>query len=1004
MLNKYIYIFILFLIPCLGLSQYTNSFHLSINNGLPNNAVRAIFKDSKGIIWIGTDGGLCKYNGRDVEVFTTKDGLSGNKIWAIEEDVNGILWLGCYDNGISYIENGKIEKLKLNDSINTHIRTLLYDRKNDCIYFGTQNGIIIKNKDDISYFNDESIDKVKDDIFVISLQEKDSSIYIYSYYHHPIYKYSPYNQNIQKVECHLDTLVKSISMSYVSKEKDTIYCCNRERVYLIDKDTLVEFKDVGHVFDIVDDEQDNIWLAAWDNSMEGRQGGLFKIQNDSLFDYTKKYNISSRFIWTFFEDTLENNLWIGTEDNGLYIHRETPFEYYDLRNGIKVNDLYFHNGLMWVASEKSLYSMSGSRGVKEYDLDYFRSRVNYYTSSRYISEHSYSTPILLRAWSLGIDKEEHLFLSSDCGFYRYKDNNFDVKGKVFDQFSFYNNKLYTAGWSHIHKLNSDSIYKIEIMNRIIGIAPENVHEIIKRDSVQFYLSWSSGLFMQNASIFSRISKDSLDPFIKAVSFDNKTNIIIAQNSGELIIGKIINNSLNISSRISRSNGLYGITIGWVEYIDSVGLFVGTEKGLNYLSYENYLNKNWDFQLYDDKEGYTAFLSDKSELDKENNIWLNTLNGIIKIKTKNFFTKIKYQNVEIIGVAVNNIDCDSLLFEDNLKLRYDQNSINFYFNRNNYSNADKDVYYYRISKINRDWVKNEGVNKVEFFLLAPGKYEFEVKCKNIHSGNYSNTARYTFEIMNPWYNTALFYGICIITIVFGMWALMYTRIRKVKREEKKEYFISKKISEMEMKALQAQMNPHFVFNTLNGIQNFVIQEETEKALDYIGVFSSLLRETLENASKKHITIREEYEFLQKYLSLELMRYDFLFKYSFNFDSDMNIDKMLIPPMLLQPVIENSLKHGEVQNQENGQICIRFSNHHNILQIEISDNGIGREKSSKKSNNIHNSKGLLILKERVSLVSDSINSGVAVIDLIQGTKVVISIDTQSTKRRAKPSRAL
>ena len=157
---KYILIFYLILLFSeKAVGQYYKTRNYSTNNILPCNSIRAIHKDKTGYLWIGTDCGLCRYDGSKLEIFTSKDGLSGNKIWAITEDKHGFIWFGSYDNGISYYNGKDFKKLELNDTISKKIRCVEYDKLNDCLLFGAHNGLIVRNKGEISFFNNKSLGK-----------------------------------------------------------------------------------------------------------------------------------------------------------------------------------------------------------------------------------------------------------------------------------------------------------------------------------------------------------------------------------------------------------------------------------------------------------------------------------------------------------------------------------------------------------------------------------------------------------------------------------------------------------------------------------------------------------------------------------------------------------------------------------------------------------------------------------------------------------------------------
>ena len=198
-------------------------------------------------------------------------------------------------------------------------------------------------------------------------------------------------------------------------------------------------------------------------------------------------------------------------------------------------------------------------------------------------------------------------------------------------------------------------------------------------------------------------------------------------------------------------------IKWVIRNKKNQLFVGTDKGLNYLHLDSVkTNNKWDFAFFNKKEGYSAYESNYTAEDSDGNIIINTHNGFLKINTNQLLSKNSSKEVVINQLDLFYRKNDSLLNIDNPKLNYDENVLSFYFNKLNFINSDKDIYYYRLKPYSDKWQVNSGENKVNFYNLPNGEYTFQVKCKNINTGIYSNTASYSFVILKPWWNSILFY--------------------------------------------------------------------------------------------------------------------------------------------------------------------------------------------------------------------------------------------------------
>ena len=174
-------------------------------------------------------------------------------------------------------------------------------------------------------------------------------------------------------------------------------------------------------------------------------------------------------------------------------------------------------------------------------------------------------------------------------------------------------------------------------------------------------------------------------------------------------------------------------------------------------------------------------------------------------------------------------------------------------------------------------------------------------------------------------------------------------------------------------LSSQLSPHFIFNSLNSVQYFILDENIEPALDYISEFSHLMRNVLQNSLEDYISISDEIDFLVMYMNLELKRFKNKFTYSIDICDEVDSDDLLIPPMLLQPYIENSIIHGLGLAKEGGVIKISFRSDNEKIICEIEDNGIGREKAEERkklrsSVKIHKSYAMGLTKSRIEVLNE------------------------------------
>ena len=204
----------------------------------------------------------------------------------------------------------------------------------------------------------------------------------------------------------------------------------------------------------------------------------------------------------------------------------------------------------------------------------------------------------------------------------------------------------------------------------------------------------------------------------------------------------------------------------------------------------------------------------------------------------------------------------------------------------------------------------------------------------------------------------------------------------------------------MQALRAQMNPHFIFNSLNSINRFILQNDRAQASEYLTKFSKLVRMILQNSQASLIPVESELESLELYLNLEAVRFNHHFDYKISVPKDMDISALQVPPLILQPYVENAIWHGLMHKEERGQLDVEVSEEDDHLYFKITDNGIGREKAAalaSKSATKHKSMGLRITAHRIAIIQNSqtLTSPVTINDLIDsegsaaGTEVVIKM---------------
>jgi LytS/YehU family sensor histidine kinase len=292
--------------------------------------------------------------------------------------------------------------------------------------------------------------------------------------------------------------------------------------------------------------------------------------------------------------------------------------------------------------------------------------------------------------------------------------------------------------------------------------------------------------------------------------------------------------------------------------------------------------------------------------------------------------------------------------------------------------------------------------LEYPILPPGNYEFQLAAVN-KFGMESEMLRQQFEVVTPFWLTTWFELLVAVVFALGTWGLVSRRIRIIRRRQQEKEQLNKKMMEVERMALQAQMNPHFIFNCLTSVQQYIVDQDVPSANKYITGLARLIRLTLHNSSLAFIRLTDEIDYLSAYMALEKLRFKEKMEYSIDVDPQILQSSFYIPPMLIQPYVENSIRHG-LRHKKGGMGYIRLRirqdqpQERRGLTVIVEDNGIGRERSARYKTAEHieyQSKGMTVTADRIRMINAAYggNIRVEVIDLEDaagqpaGTRVVM-----------------
>ncbi|MCB9296868.1 MAG: histidine kinase [Lewinellaceae bacterium] len=267
----------------------------------------------------------------------------------------------------------------------------------------------------------------------------------------------------------------------------------------------------------------------------------------------------------------------------------------------------------------------------------------------------------------------------------------------------------------------------------------------------------------------------------------------------------------------------------------------------------------------------------------------------------------------------------------IRLSHKENHLEFHYLSINYNMNGRIPYRFRMNGEAWNPTYNRSVN---FANLAPGAYQFEVQAQN-ENQVWSKASTVYFDIRPAFWQTRWFTALWV-GVLLGLVGLFYrnrlSRIRKASEVERE-------MNQLKLSALRAQMNPHFIFNCLNSIQNFITQNDRRNAIGYLAKFARLVRGVLNASMEEEISLKEEIEILENYLGLEKLRFKEKFDYRLHVDEQLDHFEVALPPLLTQPFVENAILHAFAQKEKGGLVQIDFRQKNGGLEIEIRDNGIG-----------------------------------------------------------------
>jgi ligand-binding sensor domain-containing protein len=925
-------------------SQEYSYTHYDISDGLAGSTVYCITQDKQGLIWLGTETGVSMFDGTHFHNFTTKDGLPDVEVLEIFGDSYGRVWMAPFRKSICYYYRGKIYNQE-NDSL---LRRLRFIGNIEHFAEDGQGNILVQEStalhligkdghigeiDSIHHqpiFNCHAVSRSKDGHFLVLAQD---SVFTF-------------NGTVFKSVIYLPTLEHLYGPSFVALSSGIVVWHRKNEASFIqsisgnDKKWIpYGFFTFRHVsYSIIDD------TTVCANESSGST--QWTLHSDKSRTFLAGVEVSR----TFRDD--EGNTWFTTIGRGLYRLNSEEFKNISLRQPVYTDcavDAIKKIGseLLVGSSRNSVYRfcLPGMQALDVQQLNaHERKRITFIDTldrGRMVYGTDFTIDVVAGRKMLGGE----------------------IRASVKAAYLLKDNKLLTAGGGGLLLVDLEKHRVVDTIMKERSTTLANLHDTT-------YIGTLNGLY--------RMTKDNRlvflgerIPFLRkriASIVESRFGVVwIAPYDDAGIIGlkdgrviRHIGQEQGLTSDICRTLAVQG------DY-----LWAGTDKGLNRIDLRH---PDQEILQYNANDGLGSNVINTLLLDSPM-VYVGTPAGL------SYFDQTRVNpgaGCRFAWLAIVSGGKSRIADSSHLVLPYRENDIRFEYAGISYKSAGKILYRYRLQGLDKGW-KFTRETFLDYPTLPPGEYDLQLTAIN-KFGVHSRSVDLHFVVKAPFWKTAWFMTIVGIAGASLVWLFVSLRIKQIRNRQMEERRLGRKMSEMEHRALQTQMNPHFIFNCLNSIQHYIFDQDIFAANKYITGFSKLIRATLHNSSQSVISLADEIGYLYAYLSLEKLRFKEKMDYSIEVAPEITPETIMIPPMLLQPYVENSMRHGlRHRTNTKGRIWIRMGLAGSGLIIVIEDNGIGREKAASYKTDEHieyQSKGMSLTAERIELMNTLYGEGIGV----------------------------
>ncbi len=907
--------------------------HFTVEEGLPSNIVYSVYRDSKGYIWVATDKGIARFNGIKFEVFSTFNEMPDNEIFFFQEDRQGRLWLGTFNGELCFYKDGEFHTRHNTEFLDipfkaTHMRHISVEYDNSLIinfYDPVKFVTVINNK--CKPFN---LDQLKDPLLPKTL------VFIKKI---PGSKFKLiFSDKIEIIDTNYKILeIRKFAEQFNNPDARFSVCQNQEYLFNYRYAFTPELAITG-IFPVN-------FNAGNLHEIYKNNGNLFYttvnglIINDTI-NILKDINVSS-----ITQDD-QGNYWISTLNSGIYSLRKDFFTSTLYKNAYtdEVKYVYAYYGhVLFETSGNELFDLYNNKItclIKNFEsnknidrqadfgflIDSNYRCFNTYNKDLAIIKNVFSNKNKNTQKNIG-ESAKAIFLSGD---YIYTKQHHGV-----------NRFRYRESGGDIEII--EGIGKSANYERIFGMAqaPDN----------SIWYSTINGMYRVTDNDTDGIPQKNFD----SIAFKHFDFF------GKYLIGYTQDNRLFVYS--DYSGGKFSIdTVPkkaciWdkMYQIDSTHILISTDNLYRVLT----IDPDNKFPVKSIENPYLPLHPEAICIDRTNCYFFKN-GSVIKMDIKNFLDKPDPPKLFFTAIKANG---KTYNIQNEMELPYSESKqMSILFTTQSFNSGNL-TYQFSLSKNGNDnWqeVRSEEINPVN-----PGYGDVVIKIKaRSKSSEFSEPVVFTLHVLRPYWARWWFVTLSVLGLFLILWVVLRYRINTLLRIKEKEHHTEIKFMRSEYKALNALMNPHFIFNTLNNVQGLVNRNDKLAANEYIRVFADLIRQNMHNISKELISLQKEMDLVSNYLLLEKLRFKEHLNYTINIEKGIDLSEILIPPLLIQPLVENSIKHGILPLESVlGQIVINIYERESKLFIEVADNGVGMQPASGRSESKYESFGLQNIRKRI-----------------------------------------